>query len=217
MVWTTRRVTGEVIVRSPSAWIVVAFVPLLVLVMPSRASAQGLDWGGLGGIVWSNVSFDPEDPTVEIDRRVGGIGGVAFNTRFRGDIFSIEADALISSRGADFREVGGGSFEQKVKLTYLEFPVLARGNIGLTSGGYIEFGPSFNFKLREKFDPEDFDTDDDQVETFEFAVLIGGGVKFTRIRMDLRYGWGLTNIAKDADDGEEVKNQYFSLMFGFEL
>ena len=203
--------------RSPSAWMVVGFVALLSLVSPSKASAQ-VQWGGLAGIVWSDVNIDPEQPDVEIDRRVGGAGGVAMNTRIGGDIFSVEVDGLISIRGADFRDPNDPGFEQKVKLTYLEFPVLARGNTGLTSGGYVEFGPSFNFKLSESFDPEDPGQDEDQVETFEFAFIIGGGVKFTRIRADLRYGWGLTNIAKDQDDDEpEFKNQYFSLLFGFEL
>src|SRR5688572_19933990 len=179
---------------------VVGFVALVSLVLPSKASAQ-VQWGGLAGVVWSDVNIDPEDPDTEIDRRVGGVGGVAMNTRIGGDIFSVEVDGLVSVRGADFRDPNDPGFEQKVKLTYLEFPVLARGNTGLTSGGYIEFGPSFNFKLSENFDPEEVDQED-QVETFEFAVLIGGGVKFTRIRADFRYGWGLTNIAKDQGDDE---------------
>jgi len=83
-------------------------------------------------------------------------------------------------------------------------------------GVHLLFGPSFNFKVSEKFDPEENDTED-QFEKMETALLIGGGVHVSKFRVDLRYGIGLSNIIKDsASDGFLTgKNKVFSILVGF--
>jgi hypothetical protein len=74
-------------------------------------------------------------------------------------------------------------------------------------------GPSFNFKLSEKFDPPDEGNLEDQVEKMETTLVIGGGVHVSRFRVDLRYGVGLSNISKDSGS-EKVKNRVFSILVG---
>ena len=84
-------------------------------------------------------------------------------------------------------------------------------------GVHLLAGPSFNFKVSEKFDPEDAADADDSIETLETALVFGGGVHMGAFRVDLRYGIGLTNIVKDsASDGFITgKNRVFSILVGF--
>ena len=40
----------------------------------------------------------------------------------------------------------------------------------MNTGGHLLFGPSFNFKLSEKFEPEDPGDTNDDVKAFETSV-----------------------------------------------
>ena len=54
----------------------------------------------------------------------------------------------------------------------------------------------------------------DQVERFELALVVGGGVEFGRILIDGRYSWGLSNLNKDDQDEMKIRNRVFAVMAG---
>jgi Outer membrane protein beta-barrel domain len=178
------------------------------LVTPSTASAQV---GVLVGLSRANLKIDPEE-AVKPDSRTGFVAGLSFNMPIQ-DMFSVEVDALFAQKGAKFTE-GGDIF--KVKLNYVDFPVLGKINLNGSApvGVHLLIGPSFNFKVSEKFDPPDEGNLEDQVEKMETTLVIGGGVHASKVRLDLRYGVGLSNIAKDSGS-EKVKNRVFSILVGF--
>jgi len=135
------------------------------------------------------------------------------------DIFSVELDALFAQKGTKFTATERGFTDTgKIKLNYVDIPVLGRINLSGSGpvGVHLLVGPSFNFKVSEKFDPEDQGSTEDQFEKMETAVVIGGGVHVSRFRVDLRYGVGLSNIVKDkASDGLFTgKNKVFSILVG---
>ena len=191
------------------------------LAIPSTASAQV---GVLVGLNMANVSFEAEDEsgiTISGDRRNGFVAGLSFNLPLQ-DIFSVEVDALFAQKGTEFTFSEFGQTDiGKIKLNYLDIPVL--GRINLPSSGttrvHLLVGPSFNFKIDEKFEEngEESDNDEDQIETLETALVFGVGVSVNRFRVDLRYGLGLSNILTDnATDGELTgKNRVFSILVGF--
>ena len=79
-------------------------------------------------------------------------------------------------------------------------------------------GPSFNFKISEKFEENgvEIDNDEDGIEGVETALVFGGGVHVGGFRVDLRYGIGLSNIIKDSEiEGFTGKNRVFSILVGF--
>jgi hypothetical protein len=120
-------------------------------------------------------------------------------------------------KGANF-DFGGGD-AGSINITTLDIPVMGRINIPGTpnSGFHLLFGPSFNFKLNESFDPDEADFDDDEIETFETELTLGAGFTVARFRVDARWGMGLTNIDKAAEGGSGIKNRIFRILFGFEL
>jgi Outer membrane protein beta-barrel domain len=82
-------------------------------------------------------------------------------------------------------------------------------------------GPSLAFKLNADATgeflgmSEDQDIDDD-VESFDFGLVIDAGIEVGRLTFDGRYTWGLSNINSDpAQDDVDVKNRVFSLLVGF--
>lgn len=181
---------------------------VLWMATPSTASAQ---MGVLVGLNSANVSLDPEPDDFKTGSRTGFVGGLSFNVPLQ-DRFSVELDALFAQKGTKLSAPGE---TQEVKLNYLDIPVM--GRINMSGSGparlHLLIGPSFNFKLSEKFDPEE-GNEDDQFEKFETALVIGGGVTVSRFRIDLRYGLGLSNIIKDEEDFTG-KNRVFSVLVGF--
>lgn len=187
------------------------------LAAPSTASAQV---GVLVGLNVANVNFDVTDTSVSVngDSRTGLVAGLSFNMPIQ-EMFSVEVDALFTQKGTkvSFTE-SGFTDTTKVKLNYVDIPVLGRINLNGSApvGVHLLIGPSFNFKVSEKFDPDE-NNDEDQFEKMETALVIGGGVHVSKFRVDLRYGIGLSNIIKDsASDGFLTgKNKVFSILVGF--
>ena len=200
-----------------SAWIVLVLAAIWVAT-PRTASAQV---GVLVGLNVANVNFDVTDTSLNIngDSRTGFVGGLSFNLPVQ-SMFSVEVDALFAQKGSEFTfEESGFTDTAKIKLNYVDFPVMARFNLSGSgpAGVHLLIGPSFNFKVSEKFDPENESGAEDEVETMETALVIGGGVRVSVFRIDLRYAIGLSNIIKDsASDGLFTgKNKVFSILVGF--
>ena len=192
---------------------IVLVLAVIGLATPSTASAQV---GVLVGLNMANIDFDAGSTglTISGDRRTGFVGGVSFNLPLQ-DIFSVELDALFAQKGTKFNFDGDIG---KAKLDYVDIPVL--GRINLPGSGparvHLLVGPSFNFKVSEKFEPDE-DNDEDQFEKMETALVFGLGVTVTRFRVEGRYGLGLSNILTDDAGGGEVKgkNRVFSILVGF--
>jgi hypothetical protein len=189
----------------------------LLAATPTTAAAQ---IGVLVGVNSAKLHLEDESEAADnefIERRNGFVGGVTLNMPVQ-QVFSVEIDALVGVKGAKF-DFGGGD-EGTVKLTYVDFPIMGRVNIpgGTNTGFHLLFGPSFNFKLSESFDPDDDPGEDDVFGSLETAVVVGGGVKVSRLRIDARWGMGLTNLEDESDQGSDgVKGRWFSVLFGFEL
>ena len=197
---------------------VFVLVAALGMAIPSTASAQV---GVLVGLNVANVNFDATDSSLSIkgDSRTGLVAGLSFNMPIQ-DMFSVEVDALFAQKGTKFTATESGFTDSaKIKLNYVDIPVLGRINVNGSApvGVHLLIGPSFNFKVSEKFDPEDAAEPEDSIEKMETALVFGGGVHAGNVRVDLRYGVGLSDIVKDsASDGFFTgKNRVFSILVGF--
>jgi hypothetical protein len=197
-----------------SASTLFVLMTVLSMAMPTAASAQ---IGVLAGLNLADVNFESDVIGFDIsgESRAGFIGGVAFNVPLQ-EMFSVELDALFSQKGSEFSTFGETG---KLRTTYIDIPVLGRYNVPGSAPVRIHVlaGPSFNFKVDESIEPEE--DADDQIETFETALVFGGGVTVNRFRVDVRYGWGLTDIVKD-EESEGLftgKNRVFSVLAGFNL
>ena len=136
----------------------------------------------------------------------------------------MQVEGLYSQKGAkSSASEDGFTFEQTIKLDYIEIPVL--GNFTAASNDRMSFhvlaGPSFGFnvgaksKSKEVFDGEEFEEEvdiDDDVKSADVGFIIGAAVRTGQLIFDARYNFGLMNILDEEveDEAETVKTRTFS-------
>jgi len=194
-------------------------VCLIVLGLGSPAAAQGLQFGAKGGINVATQSFDSDTGDVSFDPLIGLVAG-GFVIWPIGGRFDVEVEGLYSVRGVS---IDAGVASTKIKVDYIDAPVLARYRIAGSSTTrriHIVGGPVFGFRVRAQsiadFGNGSFHRDiKDDLKPFDFGVAAGGDVEFGRFIIDGRYTFGLTNINKDLDDdGVKVTNRAFTFLGG---
>ncbi len=94
--------------------------------------------------------------------------------------------------------------ESNLRLNTIELPILARLHFGKF---YVNAGPSIAYAISGSRKIEDvsaklsFKNSTEGFNRFDAGVQMGGGVEFPfqqkRIALDIRYNYGLTNIAKN--------------------
>jgi len=198
----------------------------LVAFLPIGAAAQQVGFGVKGGVSLGDLpalddAFD--EPGVEGSRLVGYAVGGFLAFRFDNG-FSIQPEVLYTQKGFkyDFGSDLMTSVHLRIRADYLDVPLLARYTFGKGVRGYVFGGPSLDFRVRatEKYGggkaPE---TDiSDEVERFEFALVVGGGIEFGPILLEARWSEGLTDIVADeaADaPATAIKTRTVLFLFGF--
>jgi hypothetical protein len=156
---------------------------------------------------------------------------------FQPEIHYIQKGAKVSVTVTDIEGVQTtADAEASVKLAYLEVPLLLRLDMGSEGGSVRPFllagpavalriscnlglgveGASFNTDCAESF--EDETESDDPFKKFDAGIMVGGGVAGTMgslpVSLQVRYSYGLINIARDPIDNRSPKNTGISLLFG---
>lgn len=108
--------------------------------------------------------------------------------------------------------------ESSLRLNTLELPVLARFHLGKF---YMNAGPSIAYNLSSKNTMGNlstklsFNNSGEGFKRFDAGVQMGGGVEFPfkqkRIALDIRYSYGLTDIAYD----KEIHNRVVMISVHF--
>jgi hypothetical protein len=192
----------------------------------SGADAQ-MRLGAKGGVTFSNVSMDPEDPDFDTESRTGFGGGAEVQLPLGMSGLVLQPELLYMGKGFEVTEDGA---TLKLKLDYVEIPVLFRFNIPAQAVmPFIYGGPVVSFEASCKVEGEedgvsvDADSDafgdDFDTESTDFGVLFGGGLAFAAGPGDLfvegRYNIGLKDI--DTADGFEAKNRSGAVMVGYSV
>lgn len=162
------------------------------------ASAQLLpsfQFGIKGGANFSTI----KDINVEASSRTGYLVGVW--ARLGGAGFHLQPEMYLTSKGTELSDAEG---KAKVNFTTLDVPILLGTRIGLGPiAARIQAGPLFSFVMSEnnKFKDNvgqafDFKSYKDQT-----VALTGGvGVDIMKLRADLRYEHGLSDVFKNNQD-----------------
>jgi hypothetical protein len=176
--------------------------------LPAAAAAQQVGGGFKAGVTLGDIPnaaqvFEGE-AGVDAQQRIGFAAGAFVMVRFKNG-FAIQPEFLYTQKGVKFTE--GGSTMLTLKTDFVDVPVLARYTFGKVVRGYVFAGPSFDFKVsaKAKFggllgsEEEDFS---DDVKSFEFAAVFGGGVEFGPILLEGRWSEGLNNLDANPESGE---------------
>lgn len=152
--------------------------------------AQGVDFGIKLGANFSTLS-----DAAGAKNKTGFHGGVFLGLKFN-EKLALQPELLYSQQGAKL-DIGD------VDLNYVNIPVVVK--YYLVKGLNLQVGPQFGFVVDDNFvigEPENFDLSG--VAGLGLDIPLG-------IRIDARYNFGLTEIAKNSDS----KNGVFSIALGY--
>lgn len=191
------------------------------------AAQSATEFGVKAGVNFGTITEFADavgDLGLETGRRTGLVFGGYLSHPLSGNLF-IQPEVLLVQKGIT---VSGGVFEipvdAKVKLTYLEIPVLFQYRFG--SGAaipYVFAGPALGFNTSARFNTSVFglggDEDEDvsdEVRDIETSLLFGGGVMGKWWLGEFRYTEGLSavNEGGSADFDRDVRNRGISAVFG---
>jgi opacity protein-like surface antigen len=189
----------------------------------SLAHAQQYMRGGFTvGVNLANVAVEPafsEFTTGATNgMRPGLLIGGTLEWGIRDFILAFQPEVQYVEKGVNVT-VNGDAFRE-IKLTYIEFPVLAR--IKLLDGPtkvYAAVGPNFGFNLSSTGEQATGDTARtvdyfDAIKRTDIGVDLGAGAEFEvspglSVLADVRYSLGLTDVTEPVpgrEDAEETWN-----------
>ncbi len=198
-----------------------------VLLLPAPlARAQGVGFGVTGGINLSEINASGNELlNVALTDKVQPVGGLLL--RFDvADSFTIQPEFLLSTKGSRVQIRGS---DQRIRLRYLEIPVLFRYRTPprSTAQFHLFAGPYVARLLDADLDPVSPGQSSDVSDgfaSFDLGWVIGLGLGVGHGQFDLRYSGGLTDIGDRPDlggtipvaDGTGVKyrNRGFVFMVG---
>jgi hypothetical protein len=196
----------------------------VILLLPVGAAAQQVGGGVKGGVSLGDVpNFDQllNFTGVTTSQRIGWAAGGFLMVRWE-NRFALQPEVLYTQKGVKFDvSEGSESGNVRVKTDFLDVPVLARYTVGKGVRGYVFGGPSFDFRMSAKVktsvvgagSEEDVSS---EVKSFEFALVVGGGVEFGPILLEARWSEGLTDLAKNTtgETGPAIKTRTFLFLAG---
>lgn len=175
------------------------------------------EFGVKGGLNMSNLYTDDADD----ENVLFGFNAGVYATLPVSDFIAIQPELLFTTRGSELEYNNAlAQGNVKLKLNYIELPLLVRVNItknfNIHAGGYASYMVSAKSTGDGDFEFEDqYDTDD--FNKFDAGIAAGVGVDFNPISVGLRYNYGLTTIVKDGDDSSDLKNSNLSLYLSYKL
>lgn len=175
------------------------------------------EFGVKGGLNMSNLYTDDADD----ENVLFGFNAGVYATLPVSDFIAIQPELLFTTRGSKLEYNNAlAQGNVKLKLNYIELPLLVRVNItknfNIHAGGYASYMVSAKSTGDGDFEFEDqYDTDD--FNRFDAGIAAGVGLDFNPISVGLRYNYGLTTIEKDGDDSSDLKNSNLSLYLSYKL
>jgi hypothetical protein len=211
---------GATMIRScAKAFAAVASVFLL------SASVRAGEWsvGIKGGLSVSDaIGVD----VVEAEPMLGVTAGIAAAYSLN-DMFSLQAEILYTMKGASgtHKAFFGGAKEADVRLSYLEFPVLAKMTfpVDWALRPNLFFGPAVAFEIASRAEFEVMGRTESQeihqhVNDTDFGLVFGGGADIVTDRgsliLDVRYTLGMIS-ADISTNALDLRNGVLSFLLGF--
>ncbi len=172
------------------------------------ANAQEAKFGVKAGLNLSNVTGDVSGNSVKAGFQAGGF--VEFKVSEK---FSVQPEVLYSLQGAKYDEEGTNV---DFNLSYFNIPVMAKYYVA--DGFSLEAGPQLGFLLSAKAKGGGVTVDvKDSFESIDFGMNVGAGYDITdRFSIGARYGFGLSNIAKDSE-GDKIHNSNIAIALGYKF
>lgn len=188
----------------------------------ATARAQQRQFGGKIGPTIATV-HDSVDQGGGYGRRVS-LGGGGFVVLPLGSRMSVQIEGLYTQKGGKLQEQT--DITTTLILDYFEIPLL--GRIAVTRSPSHSFhvfgGPSAGLRINAKQQVaytgsliKSGFTDDirGDIKLFELGLIAGAGVDVgSHGVVDARYFWGMSDVNRDASDGNHIRNRGLTILVG---
>jgi hypothetical protein len=184
-----------------------ATATLLAAATSVTATAQTI--GLTAGATFNSINGD--DAEDFFDSRTGFVGGAYVNFPLGGSL-SVEPALLYTMKGADIPD-----FDTELNADYIQIPILLRYSFG--AGGVkpaIFAGPAASFQVGCDFSGDVEGSCEDELaspETVQWDGIVGAGLGFGKLGVDVRYEFGLSDVYEDFD----AKNATWSILVRYAL
>ena len=159
------------------------------------------------GLNSSSISFSVEGFSLETSSLIGFHAGVNYRNKI-GNSFYLTPGLLFSQKGASLEfDFGGAVEESKIKMNYIDIPVIFTYQSNPEKGFFVEGGPYFGLLLSADADGEDVK---DDFNSLDIGIGAGVGYDLGQLLLGLRYNIGLTDLA--AESGEEEGSATFQVL-----
>jgi len=190
---------------------------LTAAIVHSANAQSPVSFGLKAGMNISNLHGSDFEPDAKTGLLLGGV----LDINLPATPFAIESGVYYSQKGAEAEDMG---FNYKLKLDYIEVPVLAKFQLGppgpitpsLGIGPYL----GFNVNAEQELSGDDVSgTEDisDEISGTEIGGIASLGLDFnmglTKLNASARYSYGFTSAFEDDFDNGE-RNAVFSIALG---
>ncbi len=184
-------------------------VLLLAVFVSTTVSAQILPKFG----VKAGANFATLNNIDDVEYKTGFIGGVFVDFSIPMTPVSIQPEILYAQYGTAIKDS-----DVKLDVNYLQIPVLIKfGFPTPVVNPNVYFGPYYGHKLSSSIRNDDITLNiNSKVVDSDFGIVIGAGVNVTKVRFDLRYTAGFTELENSAFN-KDAKNGAFALTVGVAL
>jgi len=196
----------------------IIILPCLLLI--SVAVSAQLSVGLRGGVNIATQTFEADGFDISPDNIMGltlaGILELGLTENF-----AIQPEIAFVQKGYQIDiEIFGTKSSIKNRVNHIDFPILAKYKFGGEAiGAYVAAGPTFGYamsgSITEDGDKEKYE-DWEDYNRFEVGGSLGGGLRFGKFFVDVRYLLGFTNLFTGEDDEiSKARNRGISLSVGF--
>ena len=183
--------------------------------------AQDIKFGVKAGVNVATLTGDVDDLTTRFSLHIGGVAEIPIT-----DKLSFQPELLYSSQGAEVDEglgFGGVSFNTKIKLDYINVPLMAKYYVIDNLG--VEFGPLVGFLVSAKVDydgdsgfDDESDSEDvkDNYKSIDFGLAAGASYKLDfGLNFGIRYNLGLADINDIDGSDSKLHNGVLQVSVGY--
>lgn len=182
---------------------------LLVFVLATVFAADAQRLGIRVGANYAGLTGDEAPATDRLFRFHAGLTSKFFLTS--DEFFAIQPELLFSQKGGESKDD-----DFKIKLSYLDVPVLAHINAGPI---FFEAGPQVSFRVGGEIEDNGTTIDDDLDQFKRTSLGYAAGVGFATpmgFTAGVRYNGDISQL-NDADSAPEYRNSVFMLTLAYTL
>jgi hypothetical protein len=212
------------------------FLGTLLLIFGSSLSAQS--FAIKAGLNMANISYSEASGSfIEVDTdteaRTTFHAGITADFPI-GNVLSFQTGLIYQNRG--FKQETSETVEgitangtSTLEIVYLDIPLTLKANFEIGSlsayaygGGYV--GAALSGQTKVEIDAAGFSFSDSfdlefgeggMVSRLDYGGLVGAGLQFDSIFVEVSYALGLANIIQDPIDDESVNNRVFAISAGY--